>query len=98
LTELGVLVRFSVVALVKVYGNAVDVAHDVDASVSVAVELVDDRFAEAILRVADEYDALMVVVGATGRGPISGSLLGSITYQVVHRSTRPVVVVPAPSD
>ena len=90
--------RFSVVALVKVYGNAVDVAHDVDASVSVAVELVDDRpAAEAILRVADEYGALMVVVGATGRGPISGSLLGSVTYQVVHRSTRPVVVVPAPS-
>ena len=90
--------RFSVVALIKVYGNAVDVAHDVDASVSVAVELVDDRPAEeAILRVADEYDALMVVVGATGRGPISGSLLGSVTYQVVHRSTRPVVVVPTPS-
>jgi nucleotide-binding universal stress UspA family protein len=81
----------------QVTKEAVDAAHQVDASVSVAVELVDDRPAEAILRVADEYDALMTVVGATGRGPISGSLLGSVTYQVVHRSTRPVVVVPGPS-
>ena len=31
-----------------------------------------------------------------GRSPVS--LLGSVTYQVVHRSTRPVVVVPAPAD
>ncbi len=45
---------------------------------------------------ADEHDALAIVVGAAGRGPIAGSLLGSVTYQVVHRSTRPVVVVPAP--
>lgn len=81
----------------KLTKEAVEAAHGVDASVSVSVELVDDRPADAILRVADEYDALAVVVGATGRGPISGSLLGSVTYQVVHRSTRPVVVVPAPA-
>ena len=69
-----------------------------DPSVAVSVELVDDRPADALLRAADEHDALVVVVGATGRGPITGSLLGSVTYQVVHRSTRPVVVVPAPAD
>ena len=57
------------------------------------VELVDDRPAEALLRAGDEHDALVIVVGTTGRGPITGSLLGSVTYQVVHRSTRPVLVV-----
>lgn len=82
----------------KLTKEAVEAAHGVDASVSASVELVDDRPADAILRVADEYDALAVVVGATGRGPIRGSLLGSVTYQVVHRSTRPVVVVPAPAE
>ena len=46
--------------------------------------------------VGDEHDALVIVVGTTGRGPITGSLLGSVTYQVVHRSTRPVLVVPVP--
>ncbi|HZP28366.1 MAG TPA: universal stress protein [Acidimicrobiia bacterium] len=66
-----------------------------DPAVEATVELVDDRPADAILRAADEHDALAIVVGATNKGPIAGGLLGSVTYQVVHRSTRPVVVVPA---
>jgi len=81
----------------KITGEAVEAAHGADPSVEVKVELVNDRPAEAILRAADQYDALAVVVGAAGgRGPIAGALLGSVTYQVVHRSTRPVVVVPSP--
>jgi nucleotide-binding universal stress UspA family protein len=81
----------------KMTNEAVQLAHGIDASVTVQVELVNDRPAEAILRAADQYDALAVVVGAAGgRGPIAGALLGSVTYQVVHRSTRPVVVVPSP--
>ena len=76
--------------------DAVELAHAVDASVTVQVELVNDRPAEAILRAADQYDAMAIVVGAAGRGPMAGALLGSVTYQVVHRSTRPVVVVPSP--
>ena len=47
---------------------------------------------------ADEHDSIAIVVGATDKGPITGALLGSVCYQVVHRSTRPVVVVPAPSE
>jgi len=76
--------------------DAVQLAHDIDASVEVKVELVNDRPAEALLRAADQYDALAIVVGAAGRGPMAGAMLGSVTYQVVHRSTRPVVVVPSP--
>jgi nucleotide-binding universal stress UspA family protein len=81
----------------KITDEAVKIAHDVDGSVAVKVELVNDRPAEAILRAADQYEALAIVVGAAGgRGPIAGALLGSVTYQVVHRSKRPVVVVPSP--
>jgi nucleotide-binding universal stress UspA family protein len=69
-----------------------------DPKVEAVVELVDDRPAEAILRAADEHDALAIVVGATNRGPVAGGLLGSVTYQVVHRSKRPVVVVPVPDE
>ena len=79
----------------KFTNEAVKFAHDVDAAVEVHVELVNDRPAEAILRAADQYDALSIVVGSAGRGPIAGALLGSVTYQVVHRSTRPVLVVPS---
>ena len=82
----------------KITDEAVKIAHDVDASVTVQVELVNDRPAEALLRAADQYEALAIVVGATGRGPIAGTLLGSVTYQVVHRATRPVVVVPSPEE
>jgi nucleotide-binding universal stress UspA family protein len=69
---------------------------EIDPSVEATVELVDDRPAESLLRAGDEHDALAIVVGTTGQGPIAGSLLGSVTYQVVHRANRPVVVVPRP--
>jgi nucleotide-binding universal stress UspA family protein len=82
----------------KITGEAVELARSADPSVSVQTELVNDRPAEAILRAAEQYDALAIVVGAAGRGPIAGALLGSVTYQVVHRATRPVVVVPSPEE
>jgi nucleotide-binding universal stress UspA family protein len=82
----------------KFMAEAVKIAHDTDASVEVKVEYVNDRPAEAILRAADQYAALAIVVGAAGRGPMAGALLGSVTYQVVHRSTRPVLVVPLPAS
>ena len=78
--------------------EATETAHKIDPSVEIKVELVDNRPAEAILEAADAYDALAVVVGATSRGPVTGAMLGSVTYNVVHRSTRPVVVVPTPPD
>jgi nucleotide-binding universal stress UspA family protein len=80
----------------RITGEAVRIAREADPSVTVEVQLVNDRPAEAILRAAEEYDAFAIVVGATGRGPLRGALLGSVTYQVVHRATRPVVVVPSP--
>jgi nucleotide-binding universal stress UspA family protein len=80
----------------KITDDAMAQVHAIDATVEAKAELVNDRPAEAILRAAEEYDALLIVVGAAGRGPIAGALLGSVTYQVVHRSTRPVLVVPTP--
>ena len=80
----------------KLTSEAVKIANAADPSVTVIVELVNDRPADAILRAAEQYDAFAIVVGATGRGPLKGALLGSATYQVVHRATKPVVVVPSP--
>jgi nucleotide-binding universal stress UspA family protein len=80
----------------KLTNEAVQQVREQDPSVTVQVELVNDRPADALLRAADAYDAVAIVVGSTGRGPIAGAVLGSVTYQVVHRSTRPVVVVPSP--
>jgi nucleotide-binding universal stress UspA family protein len=82
----------------RVTAEAVDAVHAIDTSVAVTAEVVDLRPADAILGAGDEHDARAIVVGTTGQGPIKGALLGSVTYQVVHRATRPVVVVPAPED
>jgi nucleotide-binding universal stress UspA family protein len=49
----------------------------------------------ALLRLADDYDVAAVVVGSRGRSQAAGLVLGSVSAALVHRSTRPVVVVPA---
>ena len=36
----------------------------------------------------------MIVVGTHGESPIRGVLLGSTAYQLVHRTTTPLLVVP----
>lgn len=65
---------------------------------TVEVELVRDRPVESLIRVAEARGADAIVVGHGGQGPMRGALLGSITYEIVHRSPVPVVVVPEPED
>jgi nucleotide-binding universal stress UspA family protein len=47
-----------------------------------------------ILRVADELDAAVIVVGSRGLGGLRSLFLGSVSHAVVHRAHRPVLVVP----
>ncbi len=56
--------------------------------------LVSQRPVDALIQVADERGARMIVVGATGEGPIAGAILGSVPYKLLHRSHVPVLVVP----
>lgn len=48
----------------------------------------------AILDTADEKDAAVVVLGARGHSALRSALLGSVSYGVLHHSTRPALVVP----
>lgn len=48
----------------------------------------------AILDLADEHGADVVVVGARGASALSSALLGSVSYGLVHNSGTPVLVAP----
>lgn len=65
----------------------------------VEVELVRQRPVDALLAVAADRTAEAIAVGHGGSGPLRGALLGSVTYEIVHRSPIPVLVVPnAPTE
>ena len=63
-------------------------------NVEVESEFVKDHAVEALMQVASERHAEVIAVGHGGGGPLRGALLGSTTYELVHRSTVPVLVVP----
>lgn len=67
-------------------------------TVTVETMLVLDRPVESLIRVAEDRGAVAIVVGHGGRGPMAGALLGSIAYEIVHRSPVPVLVVPDPAE
>jgi|FLYL01.1.fsa_nt_gi nucleotide-binding universal stress UspA family protein len=55
--------------------------------------VVEGKAAPAILRVAQEEDADLVVVGSRGRSELASWLLGSVSHAVFHTARRPVLVV-----
>ena len=50
----------------------------------------------AIVEVADELDASLVVCGTRGLSGVRGLVLGSVSSTVLHHARRPVLVAPAP--
>jgi nucleotide-binding universal stress UspA family protein len=69
-----------------------------DSGVTVAPLLVDDDAWQGLRSVADQHGAAMIVVGTHGASPLTGMLLGSTAYRLVHSSTTPVLIVPVRSE
>lgn len=65
------------------------------AGAEVETELVAKRASEAIVDMAEEHDARMIVVGSYGDPPLKGMILGSTPNKLLHLADRPVLVVPA---
>lgn len=63
--------------------------------VEIETELVPKRAAEALMEVAEERQARMIVVGSTGESQLKGMILGSTPNKLLHLAERPVLVVPA---
>ena len=57
--------------------------------------LIPQRPAAALVSIAEERDARMIVVGTHGESPLKGAILGSTPHKLVQLATVPVVVVPA---
>jgi nucleotide-binding universal stress UspA family protein len=56
--------------------------------------MVDGPPSAAIIKVAADEQADLVVVGRRGRGGFSELLLGSVSHQLAHHVGRPLVIVP----
>ena len=65
-----------------------------DAGITVSERLVAQRPADALLDVAAEVGARLIVVGTEGENPITGAFLGSVVLKLVQRSSVPLLVVP----
>lgn len=50
--------------------------------------------AAALLDLADNEHADVLIVGAKGHGGFADRVLGGVSYRVTHRARQPVVVVP----
>jgi len=70
------------------------VARATEAGVEADAVLVARRPAEALLALAAERDARMIVCGTASERPLTGLILGSVPHKLVHRSNIPVLVVP----
>lgn len=54
--------------------------------------------ADLLAAIADDHDALMIIVGSRGEGAgaaLERALAGSISRAVLHRQHRPVLIVPS---
>ncbi|MDO9186231.1 MAG: universal stress protein [Bacteroidia bacterium] len=49
---------------------------------------------EEILKVADEWEADLIVLGTHGRTGLSHLLMGSVAEKVIRHSTKPLFVIP----
>jgi nucleotide-binding universal stress UspA family protein len=55
-----------------------------------------DDIAAAMLAVAADVDAAVIVLGTRGLGGVKSLMLGSVSHAVLHHADRPVLVVPSP--
>lgn len=62
--------------------------------VKASSQLVSAKPADAIMDVAKETGARLVVVGTVGEGPITGAILGSVVLKLIQRCPVPMLVIP----
>ncbi|MFI9583486.1 universal stress protein [Streptomyces sp. NPDC052236] len=74
-----------------IVGRAAERARRRNPGVEISVDILPEDAESALLREA--HRATVVVTGSRGRGPITGTLLGSVSRSLATRALCPVVVV-----
>ena len=67
-----------------------------NSDLSVSEKVIDGSPKEAILKVADEFKADLIVVGSHGRGAFSRFLLGSVSQSMALHASCSVLIVRKP--
>ena len=55
-------------------------------------EVLEGEPVDSILAFADSRDADLIVVGSRGLGRVAGTVLGSVSKEIIRRAERPVMV------
>ena len=74
----------------RAVGEAMQVA--LEEGVDADWEILEGDAAGKIVGLARERKADLIVVGSHGRGAIAGTVVGSVSGEVVHNADRPVLV------
>jgi nucleotide-binding universal stress UspA family protein len=80
----------------RVASKGADIAREAGFADPEGLAVADDpdvSVAATLIRVAREFDAQGIVVGAHNQGVLSEALLGSTAHDVMRHADRPVVVV-----
>lgn len=64
------------------------------AGVEVETAMEEGATGEIVRELAEEHDAMFVVVGTHGRSGLKAALMGSVAKEILQESERPVLVVP----
>jgi nucleotide-binding universal stress UspA family protein len=64
------------------------------AGVEATALLLQGPTAETILKEADRLDVDAILMGTHARGAVRELLIGSVSKQVLHQSTRPILLIP----
>ena len=75
-------------------GVAIASKHGLKATPKVARDVAS--VASTILEVADQHDSAAIVIGSKRHSAIASMLLGSTTEAVLHKTSRPLVVIRPP--
>lgn len=83
----------SVEAARRLASEGVEAARAAGFDATPLVDVTPEATALRITKIADEYEASVIVVGARGLSKLKSIVLGSVSHEVVQYSKRPVLVV-----